>query len=177
MEKIFWADLEMTGLDPKDSVIIEFAGIVTDLRLKQLDHYEAVVFQPQEELDKMDEWNQNTHGGSGLLARIPKGKQLEQVEDEVLVLLNRHFEPGTSILAGNSIYQDRRFIDEYMPRLSAFLHYRMLDVSSFKQVFKFMYGVTFEKGNSHRAMDDITESIGELAHYLEHVKAPLVTID
>ncbi len=170
MEKIFWIDLEMTGLDVVENVIIEFAGIVTDVQLEELGQFHTIVFQPQEELDKMDEWNQKTHGGSGLLGNIPNGKPLDVVETELLDFLADHFTSGEVVIAGNSIHQDRKFIDRYMPRLAAFLHYRMLDVSSFKLVFKDMYKVHFAKGNSHRALDDINESISELKHYMGYIK-------
>jgi len=172
MEKIFWIDLEMTGLDAVENVIIEFAGIVTDGQLKEQGQFHSVVYQPQEELDKMDEWNRKTHGGSGLLAKIPQGKPLPEVEREVLDFLADHFSSGEAIIAGNSIHQDRKFIDRYMPDLADFIHYRMLDVSCFKLVFKNMYDVHFEKGNSHRALDDIYESIAELKHYLGYINVP-----
>lgn len=173
MQKIFWADLEMTGLDVVENKIIECAGIVTDLAMNTLDSFETVVFQPPEELAKMDEWNVRTHGESGLLARIPQGKPLDVVEEEVLVFLKQHFsEDDRPVLAGNSIHQDRKFIDRYMPRLSEFLHYRMIDVSAFKQIFNHLYGIKMAKSERHRALEDITESIAELQYYLRYIKVP-----
>ncbi|PIE91119.1 MAG: oligoribonuclease [Acidobacteria bacterium] len=169
MERIFWVDLEMTGLDPDENVIIEFASIITDLDFKILDRYETVVFQPQEELDKMDEWNTKTHGDSGLTAKVKFGKSLKEVEETVLKKLERYFPDEAPVLAGNSIHQDRKFIDKYMPDLSKKLHYRMLDVSSFKIIFKHKFNQGFAKKETHRALDDIEESILELRHYLDFV--------
>lgn len=171
MKYLFWADLEMTGLDPESCVIIEFAGIITDLELKTLDTYHAVVHQPQHFLDAMDEWNTRMHGASGLTKQVPNGRPLNQVEEEVLAFLAPYFnETERPILAGNSIHQDRRFIDKYMPKLGAFLNYRMVDVSSFKLLFKYMRGVSVKKRNAHRALDDIQASIEELASYLQFIQ-------
>lgn len=172
MEYIFWVDLEMTGLDPEVHQIIEFAGIITDLSFTELATIHHVVFQPKDELDKMDEWNQRTHSDSGLLAEIPSGRPLAEVEGDALRLLTTYFPEGGAVLAGNSIHQDRKFIDRYMPELSKQLHYRMLDVSSFKQVFKFIYNLPFEKDNSHRALDDIRASIRELQFYQTFIRIP-----
>ena len=171
MDKMLWIDMEMTGLDVGESVIIELAAIVTNLEMVSLEEYHAVVCQPPDKLAMMDDWNRNTHGGSGLLARIPHGKPLAEVESDVLALIGRHFSrEDRPVLAGNSIQQDRKFIEAYMHRLDQRLHYRMIDVSSFKQIFNHIYGVRFPKTGSHRALDDIYESIRELKHYLEHVK-------
>jgi len=171
MDKLLWIDMEMTGLDVRENVIIELAAIVTDLQMKALEEYHEVVYQPPEELAKMDAWNQNTHGGSGLLAKIPHGKPLYDVESEVLALIGRHFDDEVRpVLTGNSIQQDRKFIEAYMFRLEQRLHYRMIDVSSFKQIFNHIYGVRFSKTGSHRALDDIHESIRELQCYLGHIR-------
>lgn len=170
MEHIYWVDLEMTGLDPKENVIIEYAHIITDLQLNSLDQYHAVVYQDQAELDKMDEWNQKTHGESGLTAKVPFGKPLEQVEIEVIERLKRFFPEDRPVMAGNSIHQDRKFIDVYTKRLASLLHYRMIDVSSFKQVYKHCFQITFEKATPHRALDDIQASIDELNFYMSYVQ-------
>lgn len=172
MDKILWVDLEMTGLDLEQSVIIEFAGIVTNLKLEPLAQYHEIIFQPEEKMALMNDWVRNTHGASGLLDMVPKGKPIEQVEAEILAFLKPHFGDENPILAGNSIHQDRKFIDKYMTELSEYLHYRMIDVSSFKQVFRHMYGVTLEKNTPHRAYDDIMASIQELKHYLQFVNVP-----
>lgn len=172
MDKVFWVDLEMTGLDPATSVIIEFAGIVTDLNLNKIDTYHAVVYQPAEELAKMDAWNVDTHTKSGLLTEIPAGKPLARVDREVVEFLRPHFPESKPVLAGNSIHQDRKYIDRYMENLAGMLHYRMIDVSSFKQIFKHLYHITFPKQNSHKALEDIEASIAELAYYLAFIKVP-----
>lgn len=174
MEKIFWADLEMTGLNPCRAVILEFAGIITNLDLEILDQIEAVVHQPPEELAKMNEWNLRTHTESGLLDRVPRGKPLDEVETRVIEFLSPHFPDSKPILAGNSIHQDRKFIDRHMQRLAELLHYRMLDVSSFKEIFNHRYHISFKKNNAHKAMEDIIASIDELKFYLGFIKVPHV---
>ncbi len=172
MKKIFWVDLEMTGLDPEHSVVLEFAGIVTDLQLNHLGRFQAVIFQHEEDLTKMNEWNHKAHTESGLLELVPKGQPIDRVERDILLFLEDHFDGESPVLAGNSIHQDRKFIDKYMKELSRFLHYRMIDVSSFKQVFKHVYNVNFVKTNTHRAFEDICASIEELKHYLSFIKIP-----
>lgn len=172
MEKLLWLDLEMTGLDVNKEVIIEAAAAVTDWDFRRLGDYHAVVRQPQEFLDRMDDWNKSHHGESGLTALVPKGKEPAVVESELLELCERHFGKDPVVLAGNSIFQDRIFISKYWPRLTARLHYRMLDVTAWKIVMQTKYNLRFEKRNSHRAVDDIQESINELTFYLSHIKQP-----
>lgn len=169
MDKLLWIDMEMTGLDVEKEVVIEVAAIVTDVQLKELDTYHAVVKQPQDYLDRMDDWNKHHHGSSGLTAQVPHGREPRLVEDDLLALVNKHFiEPA--VIAGNSIGQDRLFINKYFTRLASKLHYRMLDVTSWKIMMNERFGVRHSKQNTHRALDDIRESIGELAFYLQHVK-------
>ena len=173
MKRFFWIDLEMTGLDDKTDSILEVAAVVTDVNLSTLEEYHRVVFQPTEVLEKMNDWCKKTHGDSGLTAAVPHGTPLATVEKELMELAARHFSPKDRIvLAGNSVSNDRRFIDAYMPQFSQLLHYRILDVSSFKEVFRERYNLTFEKKNTHRAVEDILESIRELSFYLSHVKIP-----
>lgn len=168
-----WLDMEMSGLDVQKCKILEVAAIVTDSRFTPLQSYHAVVYQPPEVLAAMDEWCTKTHGESGLTAAVAKGAPLAQVEEQLLSIVEKHFPAGERpVLAGNSIGQDRKFIDAYMPALSGRLHYRMLDVSSFKLVFQDLYNVHYEKRGTHRALDDILESIAELTLYLSHVRAP-----
>ena len=170
MAKLLWVDLEMTGLDETKDVILELAAIVTDLDFNVLDQLHHVVFQPQEILDGMDDWCKKTHGDSGLTAKVRDGTPLATVESELLALMAKHFDAKEPILlAGNSIGNDRRFIDKYMPEAAKRLHYRMIDVSSFKEIFRQKYGVKVEKKNHHRAVDDILESINELKTYLGYV--------
>lgn len=165
--------MEMTGLDVEKEVIIEVAAIVTDLDFKELDTYHAVVKQPQKYIDGMDAWNTEHHGASGLTAAIPTGKEQDVVENELLALISKHFGNNNKerpIIAGNSISQDRLFIAKHMHSLNAALHYRMLDVSSWKIIFAEKYNLKYEKQNTHRALDDIRESIAELKYYLGKIK-------
>lgn len=173
MKRFFWIDLEMTGLDDKTDSILEVAAVVTDVNLNTLEEYHRVVFQPAEVLDKMNDWCKKTHGESGLTAAVPFGTPLATVEKELMALAARHFTSKDRIvLAGNSVSNDRRFIDAYMPQFTQLLHYRILDVSSFKEVFREKYSLSFEKKNTHRAVEDILESIRELSFYLSHVTIP-----
>lgn len=164
--------MEMTGLDVDKEVIIEVAAIITDTKLEPLDEYHAVVKQPQQYLDAMDEWNQRTHKASGLVDLIPTGKEPEEVENDLLKLCEKHFEAKDKIiLAGNSIGQDRLFVNKFFKKFAERLHYRMLDVTSFKIVFNNMFQISYAKKESrHRAIDDVRESINELKRYLEFVK-------
>lgn len=166
MEKIFWLDMEMTGLSPETDVIIEVAAIVTDKQFKELDTYHNVVKQEQKYLEAMDSWNQKCHRKTGLYDLVPKGNSLYQVEQDLLSLLEAHFQTEEKIiLAGNCIYQDRSFIRKYMPQLEKKLYYRMLDVTAWKLFFE-REGFAFEKSNRHRALEDTRESIREFQYYL-----------
>ncbi|WP_290789146.1 oligoribonuclease [Halomonas sp.] len=168
--RLVWIDLEMTGLDPNRERIIEVATLVTDADLNVIAEGPMIaVKQPDDLLDAMDEWCTKTHGESGLTARV-KASAIETAEAErqTLAFLREHVEPGTSPMCGNSVHQDRRFLEREMPDLLAFFHYRNLDVSTLKELAKrwnpgAMAG--FYKRNAHLAMDDIKESIAELAHY------------
>lgn len=170
-KRLFWVDLEMTGLDDATDSILEVAILVTDLSFNIIEEYHRVVFQPQDILDHMNDWCKKTHGESGLTAAVPTGKPLPEVDQEVFKLIDRHFPSNERVvLVGNSVGNDKRFIDKYMQKTAARLHYRMIDVSSFKEIFRDKYNVKFEKKNHHRAVDDIKESIAELQHYLSFVK-------
>jgi len=171
LSKLFWLDMEMTGLDENVDSILEVAVIITDLDLKELDKYEAVVFQTPDILEKMNEWCKKTHGASGLTKLVATGTALGQVEKDLLTLLDKHFDKNERvILCGNSISNDRRFIDKYMKNFANKLHYRLIDVSSFKEIFKAKFGIKVQKKNTHRAIDDIYESINELNTYLGYIK-------
>lgn len=167
---LLWVDLEMTGLDPDSQRILEVAAIVTDWTLKPLSTYHAVVRQNPEVLAGADAWCKEQHGKSGLLAAVPKGKPEAVVEAELVELAQAHADP--ILLAGNSVYFDRRFIRRYWPDLEALLHYRMLDVSAWKVVMSGKYGIEFRKTEAHRALDDIKGSIEELEHYLKLAHFP-----
>ncbi|MDF1655761.1 MAG: oligoribonuclease [Coxiellaceae bacterium] len=165
-----WIDLEMTGLRPEAHRIIEIATIVTTPDLEVI--AEGPVFaisQPQSELDKMDQWNVEHHGRSGLTERVQKSKITEAEASQATVdFLLKHIKPGKSPICGNSICQDRRFLYEYMPQLEAFFHYRNLDVSTIKVLAQFWaprVADAFHKVSTHQALNDIRDSIEELRHY------------
>lgn len=157
----------MSGLDLESCRILEVAAIVTDVKMKELASYEAIVRQDQSVLDAMDKWCTRQHAESGLTAKVPDGTPEDQVETAVLGLINTHWKRGdTAVLCGNSIATDRDFIRKYWPRVAKRLHYRLLDVSSFKVILKARHGVNFEKTGNHRALDDVRESMAELQYYM-----------
>ena len=167
---LIWIDLEMTGLEPDTDVIIEMATIVTDSDLNVL--AEGPVFaihQPDSVLAKMDEWNTNQHGGSGLTQRVRDSKiSIAQAEAETVTFLEQWVPKGKSPICGNSIGQDRRFLVRGMPILESYFHYRNLDVSTIKELARrwrpdVLAGV--KKSGAHLALDDIKDSIAELQHY------------
>lgn len=168
--KLLWLDMEMTGLDVEKEVPIEVAALVTDGAFSTVAEYHAVIKQPERYLAAMDSWNQKHHKESGLLALIPNGKEPAVVDRDLAHLIRTHFIGERAILAGNSISQDRLFIRKYMPETEALLHYRMLDVTSFKVVYNGLYDRKFKKKDAHRALDDIRESIDELKFYLSFVQ-------
>ncbi len=166
MEKWLWLDMEMSGLEVEKERIIEVAVIITDKNFNELETFESVIFQDQKIIDQMDDWNKNQHGQSGLIAKIPTAPKMDWVESQICALVKKHFISERPILCGNSISQDRKFIDRYMTNLAALLHYRLLDVTSWKIIMSDRYKVTHEKKESHRALDDIRESIAEMKTYL-----------
>ncbi|MGE3974515.1 MAG: oligoribonuclease [Bdellovibrionales bacterium] len=170
MEKLLWIDLEMTGLDIEKEVIIEVAAIVTDLHFNLLTQYHAVVQQDQKYIDNMDDWNKKHHSESGLIAKIPSGKTSQLVEQELIDLIQKNFPSEPAVIAGNSIFQDRIFINKYWKNLAHRLHYRMLDVTSWKIMMKNKFHIQYDKKGTHRALDDIKESINELKHYVGFIK-------
>lgn len=170
---LVWIDLEMTGLDCDNDVIIEIATLVTDKDLRVLAEGPVIaIHQPDSVLEAMDDWNTRQHGGSGLTERVRTSQYTTaRAEEETLAFLNRWVEPGTSPMCGNSICQDRRFLARRMPALERFFHYRNLDVSSVKEIarrWRPELASGFKKQSSHLAMDDILDSIAELAYYREH---------
>jgi len=170
---LVWIDLEMSGLDPDTCEILEIATIVTDPDLVILaEGPELIIHQPDSVLEAMDEWCTQHHGDSGLTAAVKASKiSLAEAEKLTVDFLKEHVEAGSSPLCGNSIWQDRRFLVKHMPTLDAFLHYRLIDVSTVKELARRWYpDVTApKKGESHRALDDIRESIAELSFYRERV--------
>ncbi|MDH0442578.1 oligoribonuclease [Stutzerimonas stutzeri] len=172
-QNLIWIDLEMTGLDPDNDVIIEMATIVTDSQLNVLAEGPVIaVHQSDEVLARMDEWNTRQHGGSGLTQRVRESRiSTAEAERLTLEFLEQWVPEGKSPICGNSICQDRRFLYRQMPTLEAYFHYRNLDVSTLKELAarwapQIMEG--FKKGGTHLALDDIRDSIAELRHYREH---------
>ena len=171
---LVWMDLEMTGLDPKTCGIIEIASIVTDKELNLIAQGPSlVVHQPQAALDAMDDWNQKHHRESGLYEAVQKSTiSLEEAEKQTLAFISPYTKTKSSPLCGNTIYQDRRFLIEYMPTLESYLHYRLVDVSTIKELTKRWYGPEFQspqKKQKHKALDDILETIEELKFYRKSV--------
>jgi oligoribonuclease len=167
---LVWMDLEMTGLDPKNCAIIEIASIVTDKDLNLIAQGPLlVIHQPQPVLDAMDDWNKKHHGESGLIAAVQKSTTtLEEAERQTLGFISQYTKAKCSPLCGNTIYQDRRFLIEYMPVLEDYLHYRLVDVSTIKELVKRWYGPEFQlpqKKQKHKALEDILETIEELKFY------------
>ncbi|MEQ4706014.1 oligoribonuclease [Providencia huaxiensis] len=169
---LIWIDLEMTGLDPVRDRIIEIATIVTDSHLNILAEGPVIaVHQTDEQLALMDEWNVNTHTNSGLVERVRKSTVSErEAELATIEFLEQWVPQGTSPICGNSVGQDRRFLFNYMPELENYFHYRYLDVSTLKELarrWKPEILAGFSKKNTHQALDDIRESVAELAYYRE----------
>jgi oligoribonuclease len=179
---LVWLDMEMTGLDPDKERIIEMATILTDGNLVEIAAGpDLVIHQPDEVLAAMDDWNKSHHGTSGLVDRVKASTITDgDAEAQTLAFINAHFTSPKDrpVLAGNSIHQDRRFIHRYMPRLDTRLHYRMVDVSTVKELarrwFPQITAKQQKKKDTHRALDDIRESIEELRYYRTHVFAPVV---
>ncbi|MDZ7825246.1 MAG: oligoribonuclease [Gammaproteobacteria bacterium] len=170
---LVWIDLEMTGLDPEENVIIEIATLITDSRLEVIAEGPALaIHQPRSELDKMDEWNRTHHGASGLVERVRASTvDTAEAERRTLEFVRAHVAEGEAPLAGNSVHQDRRFLVRYMPELEAHLHYRIVDVSTVKELARRWNPAAMEgftKSGAHLALDDIRESVAELRHYREH---------
>ncbi len=169
--KLLWIDLEMTGLSPEQDVILEVAAEVTDVNLETLDSYEARIAHPKETvLRRMQEnswWKDFPENRDDFIKGLSSAKPPEAVEKELVAFVEHHFGTEPAVLAGNSIYNDRLFIKQWMPELELKLHYRMLDVTSWKLVMQTKFGVNFEKPEVHRAYEDIQASIAEIQHYLD----------
>lgn len=169
---LVWIDLEMTGLSPEDDRIIEIATLVTDHKLNELAEGPVLaVTQSEEQLAGMDDWNTRQHGQSGLLDRVRNDSVGESdAEQRTLAFLREYVPTGASPMCGNSICQDRRFLSNYMPQLEAFFHYRHIDVSTLKELARRWapnIADGFDKESAHLAMQDIRDSVAELAYYRE----------
>lgn len=171
MKKMFWIDLEMTGLDEKTDHILEVAVVITNLDFEVLASYDQVIYQSPEILGNMNDWCKKHHGESGLTQLVPHGKPLKEVERDLISLADQHYKSEEKIvLCGNSVGNDQRFVLAHWPEFAKRLHYRVVDVSSFKEIFRSKYNVNFQKSEKHRAVGDILASIEELKKYLTHVK-------
>jgi oligoribonuclease len=172
-QNLVWLDCEMTGLDPEKERLIEIAIIVTGPQLTpRIEGPVLAIHQSDEVLDLMDKWNKGTHGKSGLIEKVKASTINEaDAEDNILAFIGQYVPKGVSPLCGNTISQDRRFLVKYMPKLEAYLHYRNIDVSTFKELAKRwrpeVYN-SFKKQQKHTALADVHESIDELEHYREH---------
>ena len=173
MKKMFWVDLEMSGLDETHDHILEVAVVITDLSFQTLETYHRVVHQPNSVLENMNEWCKTTHGKSGLTALVPYGTFLSTVEQDLIQLANRHYQANEKVvLCGNSVGQDKNFIDKQMTDFAKRLHYRVVDVTSFKEIFRSKYNIEVKKKDGHRALEDIQESINELKEYIKYIQVP-----
>ena len=169
---LLWIDLEMTGLDPEKDRILEVAAIATDMDMNEIADYRAVVkvdnkLMRERMVGKF--WDKNTKARDALFAQNAEGRSIKEVEKELVEFVSKNF--GKVVyLAGNSIHQDRKFIEREMPELNSKLHYRMLDVSAWKIYFENALKRKFEKPEEHRALDDIKGSMEELKWYLTFLK-------
>ena len=178
-DRLVWIDCEMTGLDLARDALIEIACLVTDSNLVVLDEgLDLIIKPPAEAIDQMEDVVRQMHTASGLLSELSAGITLAEAQDQLLAYIRRYVrEPRRVPLAGNSIATDRAFIARDMPELDAFLHYRMVDVSSIKELARRWYPRTYfaspPKRGGHRALADITESIQELRYYRETIFVPV----
>ena len=173
---MIWIDLEMTGVDPEDHVILEIASAVTDYNLDLVAEGPSIaIHYPRDALSAMEQWSKTHHGASGLLSRVEASPHdCKGAEEMTLEFLSRHCDKGLCPLCGNSVWQDRRFLAKYMLSLHRYLHYRNIDVSSLKELVRRWYPELprFEKENAHLALNDIRESIAELRYYRRKVFLP-----
>jgi oligoribonuclease len=178
-DRLVWVDMEMSGLQPETDRILEIAMIVTDGDLNIVAEGPVlVVHQEDTVLDRMDAWNKGTHGKSGLIDKVKASTLTEaDVEAECLAFLKQHVKSSISPMCGNTIHQDRRFMNRYMPKLEAYFHYRNIDVSTIKELCKRWQpeiAKGFSKQQAHTALADIIESVEELRYYREKLFIPTI---
>ncbi len=177
-DKLVWIDCEMTGLDLRADALIEVAALVTDFELNVLgEGLDVIIKPPQESLDQMIDFVRSMHEKSGLLDELASGLTLAEAEEQVLAYIKEHCPDGSRPpLAGNTVATDRAFLARDMPGLESFLHYRIVDVSSIKELSRRWYPRAYfaapTKRGNHRALADIQESIEELRYYREAVFVP-----
>lgn len=168
---LVWLDLEMTGLNIATDVILEIACVITDGNLTVIAEGPSfVIHQSEEKLAAMGKWCQDQHGKTGLIDAVRQSRvSLEHAEREILLFIKQHCPIHTAVLAGNSVWQDRVFLDKYMPSIVGYLHYRMVDVTTIKELVRRWYpqdkNIEYKKSDRHRALSDVYESISELQHY------------
>lgn len=173
-KRFVWIDLEMTGLDPAKDHILEIATIITTTELEIVAEGPCyIIHQPKSVLDVMDKWVRKIHTASDLISKVETSPiSLETAYQETLQFIKQHCKKDKAYLAGNSVWQDRMFLCRYMPDIVNFLNYRLIDVSSLKLLVKNWYAknknANFKKDDSHRALNDIRESINELKHYRQY---------
>lgn len=167
--RFVWCDLEMTGLDPERCAIIEMGLIITGPDLKPIAELERAIWQPDDVLDRMEPFVKDMHTRNGLLERVRKSDvSLRTAEKDATELVSKHIDFGEGILSGNSIHTDRAFLARYMPGFDRYLHYRMVDVSSFKVVTRAWFPNAPGRSKvdaAHTVLSDLRASIGELAYY------------
>jgi oligoribonuclease len=177
-DRLVWIDCEMTGLDYVSDALIEIACVVTDFDLNPLgEGVDLVIKPPAEAVEQMDDFVRTMHEKSGLITELDSGITLNEAEEQVLAYVGEHCAEGSRPpLAGNTVATDRAFISRDMPDLDAFLHYRIVDVSSIKELSRRWYPRTYfaapAKRGNHRALADILESIEELRYYRAAVFVP-----
>jgi oligoribonuclease len=168
-KKLIWIDLEMTGLDYHNDVILEIATIVTNQKLEIIEEGPNLVIHHEDSvLENMDPWCIDHHGKTGLTQAVKDSHvSMEEAEQLTIDFISQYCEPGTAPICGNSVWFDRLYLDKDMPDLAKMFHYRVIDVSSFKTVLNMWdkRSIAFPKTKSHRALDDIKESIAELKFY------------